>query len=108
MIDDPGCYAGKGNHKNNPNDQCVKDLGPLPRGWYELGQGYSHKKLGPLTFNLNPQGGTNMCTPLRNLMRIHGDSRSNPGNASDGCIVCGKKTREQLQRGGGGTLLVTQ
>jgi len=108
VIDDQSCCAGKGKHKNNPNDQCVKDLGPLPRGWYDFGQGYTHKKLGPLTFNLDPQSATNMCTPLRNVMRIHGDSAAHPGGASDGCIVCGKKTRDQLQRGGGGTLLVTQ
>lgn len=107
VIDDPGCYAGNGPSKNNPADQCKKDQGPLPRGWYDIGSGYNHR-LGNPTFKLDPQSGTNMCTPLRDNMRIHADKMSSPGNASDGCIVCSKKTRDQLQRGGGGTLLVTQ
>jgi uncharacterized protein RhaS with RHS repeats len=107
VIDDPGCYAGNGASKNNPADQCKKDQGPLPRGWYDIGQGYN-SRLGNPTFKLDPQAGTNMCTPLRDNMRIHADRLSNPGSASDGCIVCSKKTRDQLRRGGGGTLLVTQ
>jgi RHS repeat-associated protein len=106
-IDDPGCYAGKGKSKNNPKDECAKDRGPLPRGWYDIGAGYNHPGLGNPTFNLNPQSGTNMCTPLRDNMRIHADSSSHPGQASDGCIVCKKSTRDQLRRGGGGALLVT-
>src|SRR4051794_41001513 len=52
------------------------------------GPGYNHKRLGNPTFNLNPQPGTNMCTPLRDEMRIHADSATHPGDASDGCIVC--------------------
>jgi RHS repeat-associated protein len=107
VIDDPGCYAGNGQSKNNPADQCKKDQGPLPRGWYDIGSGYNHR-LGNPTFKLDPQPGTSMCTPLRDNMRIHADKLSSPGNASDGCIVCSKKTRDQLGRGGGGTLFVTQ
>ena len=29
-------YAGKDPHKNHPDSQCVKDLGPIPRGDYRI------------------------------------------------------------------------
>ena len=33
---EPAGYAGKGPHKNNPFDQELKNLGPLPRGFYTM------------------------------------------------------------------------
>jgi RHS repeat-associated protein len=107
VIDDPNCYAGKGKHKNVPSDDCLKDRGPLPKGWYDISSGFSSSKGNP-TFKLTPHGSTFMCVPLRNNMLIHADSSAHPGAASDGCIVCKKSTRDQLNSGGGGTLLVTQ
>jgi RHS repeat-associated protein len=107
IIDDPGCYAGKGKHKNVPSDDCLKDRGPLPKGWYDIGSGFSSPKGNP-TFKLTPHASTFMCVPLRNKMLIHADSNAHPGAASEGCIVCKKSTRDQLNSGGGGTLLVTQ
>jgi hypothetical protein len=106
QVIDAKCYSGRGQSKNNPNDQCIANKGPLPRGWYDIDQGYNHRKLGNPTFNLKQQPGTNMC--MRDLFRIHADSAAHPGDASDGCIVCDKAIREQVRRGGGGTLLVTQ
>jgi hypothetical protein len=33
--------------------------------------------------------------------RVHGDSRKNPGDASEGCIVCDKETRKLIKNTGG-------
>ena len=30
-------YSGASDLKNDPESQCVSDLGPLPRGWYTIG-----------------------------------------------------------------------
>jgi uncharacterized protein RhaS with RHS repeats len=108
QVIDGKCYSGNGPGLNNPKDQCVPFSGPLPRGWYDIGQGRDGK-LGKPMFNLDPQPGTNMCTPVRNLMRIHADNGQGNNSASDGCIVCkSRELRNQLRRGGGGTLLVTE
>ncbi|MDC9595678.1 hypothetical protein [Xenorhabdus anantnagensis] len=32
----------------------------------------------------------------RNLFRIHGDSRENPGKASEGCIIVGPNARREI------------
>jgi len=102
---DGGCYSGKGKKKNDPTQQCAAKEGPLPRGWYGISGGYKSDHGNP-TFGLAPHAGTEMC--LRSQFLIHADSDRHPGESSDGCIVCDKKIRDQLQRGGGGTLLVTE
>jgi hypothetical protein len=81
----PAGYAGNGVGKNNPSMQDVENVGPIPEGLFNIGPAYTHPILGALTMNLTPQPGTNMLG--RFAFRMHGDSKENPGNASDGCIV---------------------
>lgn len=78
-------YSGQGAGKNNPNMTYVKDIGPLPCGVYTIGDPYNHPTLGPVCFNLEPSGTTDMFS--RGLFRIHADSIAHPGYASHGCIV---------------------
>ena len=40
-------YAGYGEGRNNPDMQCVQDIGPIPRGGYTMG-------LAPLSLPLTP------------------------------------------------------
>jgi Protein of unknown function (DUF2778) len=84
-------YAGKGSGKNNPDEQCVADEGPIPRGWWGI---LPATDTGPtkLSLPLSPDGET--CG--RSGFFIHGDSITNPGNASHGCIILKKSTRQQI------------
>ncbi|MDC9589783.1 DUF2778 domain-containing protein [Xenorhabdus sp. XENO-10] len=87
-----GGYSGKGSHKNNPMSESVRGKGPIPRGRYTIG-GYTSSK-GPMTIILEPHNSNNMYG--RNLFRIHGDSRENPGQASEGCIIVGPDARREI------------
>lgn len=82
-------YSGKGEHKNQPASESIKNWGPIPKGTYIIG-GYNNNK-GPMTIILNPA--INNVMYGRNAFRIHGDSISSPGNASEGCIILGPHIR---------------
>jgi hypothetical protein len=77
-------YAGAGRHKNNPDSQCISDLGPIPTGVYEMGP---IRDEGPLkmAIRLTPDSDNEMCG--RSGFLIHGESAGAPGWASAGCII---------------------
>jgi hypothetical protein len=92
-------YSGAGTAKNDPDSQCVQDLGPIPRGDYTIGAigdygptGTELKRALPLT----PDQANDMCTPARTNFLIHGDSLAHPGWASAGCIIIDKTVRERI------------
>jgi len=80
-----GCYAGRDDYKNNPFDQAVHDLGPLPQGQYTMGPLHVIPHLGP-AMPLTPAPGNAMFG--RYGFFIHLDNPAHPGESSDGCIVC--------------------
>ena len=86
-------YAGRGRGKNNPNEQCVTDEGPIPRGWWTIG---SATNGGPtrISLPLTADSGADVCG--RSGFFVHGDSILNPGSASHGCIILSKATRERM------------
>ena len=89
-------WAGHGAGKNNPELQTVKETGPLPRGWYKIGQPQSHPTVGPFALRLTPDEGNEMFG--RDGFLIHGASL-NPlkrGEESKGCIVAMRSTREKI------------
>jgi len=106
---DAKCYAGSesGGGKNKPEKQGERNNGPLPRGDWGIGKTDSSK--GPLTIDLHPKNNNDVFKTNRdpNSFRVHGDSSANPGNASEGCIICNKPTRETLSSEGG-TIKVTE
>ena len=77
-------YSGAAEHKDNPESQCVQDLGPIPRGWYSLGNIEDIAGL-PKSIRLEPDSENEMCG--RSGFLIHGDHVERPGWASAGCIV---------------------
>lgn len=95
---------GKTLHKNNPASQHVPFLGPIPRGQWRIG-GYTNSK-GPYTITLTPKPGTQ--TFGRTAFRIHGDSVSNPGEASEGCIILAPGLRLMIIHSGDTDLEVVQ
>lgn len=79
-----GCYAGRGDGKDNPDMQGVHGEGPLPQGLYIIGELERLPHLGPCR-SLTPAGTNNMYG--RSGFFMHLDNPAHPGESSDGCIV---------------------
>jgi len=90
--------------KNDPSKQCEKDVGPIPRGSYKIGPPGPGPS--PFSLPLTPDPSNEMCG--RSGFYIHGDSISHPGNASTGCIILNKASREDIVRTGIATLIVVE
>lgn len=91
------CATGYSGHlagRNNPDMQNVANVGPLPIGFYRLGEVTSDK--GPLTIRLNPDPLNEMHG--RSGFLVHGDTMAH--DASHGCIVVERRARIELARGG--------
>lgn len=91
-------YAGHGEGKNNPEMQAVHDVGPLPVGQYWIQAPQDTATHGPYVLRLEPGAGNEMYG--RAGMLMHGDSKSDPGNASHGCIIMPRTVRTQVWESG--------
>jgi len=78
-------YSGKGVYKNKPDAQNMENLGPIPRGSYQIQAPVNSPEHGPFSLPLLPSAENNMLG--RSEFLIHGDSINSPGNASEGCII---------------------
>lgn len=85
-------YAGAGAGKNNPDQQGVVQVGPIPRGVWRMTRVKNGGHTGPFTIVLEPEPGTN--TLGRSAFRIHGDNSTH--DASQGCIILQRPFREQI------------
>jgi hypothetical protein len=90
-------YSGHGLGKNNPEMESVKNVGPLPKGIYQIGTPYNSTRTGPFTLPLIPDPQNKMYK--RSDFKIHGDSLDDPGTASHGCIILQRKVREAIYNG---------
>lgn len=91
-------YSGCGAGKNNPEMADVKCVGPIPKGMYVTQPPVDTKTHGPFVMWLVPSPTNEMHG--RSAFGIHGDSRLEPGSASEGCIVLPRATREQIWNSG--------
>lgn len=89
-------YSGAGTGKNNPDYQCVQDIGPIPRGQYDIGGETNNPS--PVTLPLHPDSNNDMCG--RSGFLIHGDNVERPGWASSGCIILNRDVREKIRDSG--------
>lgn len=87
-------YSGKGQGKNNPDMEMIPNVGPIPKGLYEIGTPRDTAKHGPFVMSLTPSISNEMFS--RSEFLIHGDSIDSPGNASEGCIILGKVLRHLI------------
>lgn len=91
-------YSGHGEGKNNPAMEAVRAVGPIPVGkWRATALREKGASTGPYTIVLMPVGHD---AHGRTEFRVHGDSISDPGNASHGCIIMRRATRELFWRSG--------
>jgi len=86
-------YSGNGEGLNNPKKQAVRNVGPIPRGLWDIGEYGNSDRLGPYTIPLYPHKHEAL---QRTLFRIHGDNSSMNNSASDGCIVLIRETRKKI------------
>lgn len=91
-------YSGKGRGKNNPALQGVVGVGPIPQGNWKITGKYNSARVGPYALVLEPEN--NSIALGRSAFRIHGDSVSRPGDASNGCIILPRKVRELIWSSG--------
>lgn len=77
-------YSGHGRGKNTPKHEALKNVGPIPRGLYVIGDPYNSQNAGPFFLPLLPSGHDALG---RTEFGIHGDSVSRPGEASRGCVI---------------------
>lgn len=95
-----GARAGGG--YNNPDMQHLRNVGPIPRGTYDIGG--CRNSVTRDTVTLTPRATTN--THGRDNFRIHGGNGR--GTASQGCIIVPRTMRRRICNDGGGTLRVTR
>ena len=90
--------------RNNPEKENVRNVGPIPRGYYTIEEPRSRSGK-PFFMPLTPNPGTN--TFGRNAFQIHGDNEN--GNASTGCIVISPRSlREEIWNSGDRLLRVVR
>jgi hypothetical protein len=99
-------YSGHGEGKNNPAMQHVPSVGPIPRGLWKMEEPYDSGKVGPFAIPLTPLPETE--TFGRSAFRVHGDSKSEPGSASHGCIIQPRIVRNQMWESGDRLLEVVE
>lgn len=89
-------WAGRGEGKNKPEMQGVKNTGPLPAGWYRICSPVDHPTVGPYALRLVPHGDNKMHG--RDGFLIHGAavSTAKRGQESKGCPVVARATREAI------------
>lgn len=83
--------------RNNPDMQAVKCIGPLPEGWYDLGEPVAQSHLGPFAIPLIPDPANDMMG--RGDFYLHGDTTPS-GNASEGCVIMPRNIREAVKASG--------
>ncbi len=84
-------YSGAGIGRNNPAEQAVPNVGPIPQGHYSIGPEFDAPVQGPCTMRLSPEGHDALG---RDGFLIHGDNAAH--DASTGCIILPFETREKI------------
>ena len=99
-------YSGAaGIGKNNPAEEDVKNVGPIPEGEYTIqGPPFDTPTHGPFVMRLIPKATNDMHG--RSGFLMHGDSIKRPGTASQGCIIMGFAIRHAVWESGDRDLTV--
>jgi hypothetical protein len=100
-------YSGNGLGLNNPGMERMRDVGPIPRGEYDILPPLDPAgHLGPLAFPLRPRAGTE--TYGRSDFLLHADNFARNHTASHGCIIQDRPARLAVLKFVGGVLTVVQ
>jgi hypothetical protein len=99
-------YSGAPEGKNNPLMQAAHDIGPIPVGWYTMQGPVDSHVHGRYAIPLEPDQLNEMFG--RTGFMCHGDSVTNPGSASEGCIIQPYSTRVAMWESGDHRLQVLE
>lgn len=99
-------YSGFGLGRNNPLMMNLKNIGPIPVGYWRIGKAFHSPKTGECAIPLTPEPGTQ--TFNRTDFEMHGDCKDplKRGEASHGCIVMSAYTRKLVAEDEGELLRV--
>lgn len=87
-------YSGHGQGLNNAKLEMVHNLGPIPKGVWEIGMFFDDQHLGVCVAALKP---TSQDVFGRGGFFIHGDNKYMNYSASDGCIILSRQLREAIK-----------
>jgi hypothetical protein len=88
-------YSGRGEGRNNPAAQHIRDTGPIPTGTYTMGEAYDDPGgKGPCVIPLSADEPTRLLG--RSGFLIHGDNKEH--DASHGCIILGPAVRRRISK----------
>ncbi len=73
----------------------MRDVGPIPRGEWSIGDEFKHEILGPVAIRLTPVGHK---AHGRDSFLIHGDNDKGDKSASNCCIILLRDLREQIYK----------
>jgi len=89
---------------NNPTLESDPDVGPIPRGAYEIGEFFNDPEKGPIVAHLTPLPETK--TYGRSGFMVHGDNTEMDETASLGCIIMAHDIRDIVANSGDSSLQV--
>jgi hypothetical protein len=99
-------YSGCGEGLNNVAYEQDKDVGPIPRGQWMIGDFFDDDGgKGPVVAHLTPFAETD--TLNRDGFMIHGDNEAMDHTASHGCIILDRAVRDQITASFDRVLVVT-
>lgn len=87
-------YSGAKAHLNDPAYQGIRDVGPIPRGRWQLDAPVDRHSTGPVSIGLKAAKANQ--TFGRSGFFIHGDNGDGNGTASRGCIILNRKCRDVI------------
>jgi len=90
-------YSGNTTGLNNASMEQVHNIGPIPKGIWEIGMFFDDPHLGPCVAALRP---TSQDVYGRGGFFIHGDNKDMNHTASDGCIVLARFLRQAIRASG--------
>jgi len=96
-------YAGHKEGLNNGAKESTPDVGPIPKGLWQIGPAFTHAKAGPVTMRLTMQKGSLFG---RSGFLIHGDNPNGDRSASNGCIILPRWARLKISESPVKSLLV--
>ena len=105
-------YSGFKEGRNNPDLQDKQALGPIPRGFWRIGEVYDSARVGRRTiplYKLDDKPGDDVdALTGRSAFRIHGDNSRGDQSASRGCIILPRLIREVITNSSHEILWVTR
>lgn len=98
-------YSGHASGLNNPDDEAIPDIGPIPRGEWRIARWDDHHgDKGPQVAVLEP---VEHDAHGRTGFLIHGDNSALDHTASRGCVIAARTIRDALRSSGEMQLFVT-